>query len=149
MAQHTPLYHATAIAFCGYGFLLRGPAGAGKSDLALRLVQEGGVLIADDQTVLRAQGDLLFASCPEALKDTLEVRGIGLVHVPTTGFHPVHAIVRLISRDHLERIPEQTTETLEDVTLPAFALDPFMASALARFKLFTCILEDRSFVKTP
>jgi len=34
--------------------LLRGPSGAGKSDLALRLIEGGARLIADDQTVISA-----------------------------------------------------------------------------------------------
>ncbi|MEC9182929.1 MAG: aldolase, partial [Pseudomonadota bacterium] len=42
------IVHATAIAIDGKGVLLRGPSGSGKSDLALRLLEAGGVLIGDD-----------------------------------------------------------------------------------------------------
>ena len=45
--------HATCVALVGAGtvrgVLLRGPSGAGKSDLALRLVEQGWRLVADDQ----------------------------------------------------------------------------------------------------
>lgn len=47
MSSHLQL-HGTAVAIEGQGVLLRGPAGAGKSDLAWRLIEAGAVLIADD-----------------------------------------------------------------------------------------------------
>ncbi len=48
--------HATAVALDGVGVLLRGPPGSGKSDLALRLIDQGARLIADDQTALSRHG---------------------------------------------------------------------------------------------
>ena len=41
--------HATAVLLDGKGVVLRGPSGSGKSDLALRLIDEGAILIADDR----------------------------------------------------------------------------------------------------
>jgi HPr kinase/phosphorylase len=43
------LVHATAIAIEGSAKLLRGPLGAGKSDLAPRLIYGGARLVADDR----------------------------------------------------------------------------------------------------
>ncbi|HEX3418624.1 MAG TPA: serine/threonine protein kinase, partial [Stellaceae bacterium] len=51
------LVHATAIAIDGRAVLLRGPSGAGKSDLALRLIDGGARLVADDQVELRRAGE--------------------------------------------------------------------------------------------
>ena len=52
--------HATSVALKHRGtwqaVLLRGPSGAGKSDLALRLIDAGGRLVADDQTHLAVRG---------------------------------------------------------------------------------------------
>ncbi|MBT7294587.1 MAG: serine/threonine protein kinase, partial [Rhodospirillaceae bacterium] len=45
------LNHATCIALAGKGVLLRGFSGAGKSDLALRLIDGGAKLVADDQVL--------------------------------------------------------------------------------------------------
>ena len=59
--------HATCIAVDGLGVLLRGPSGSGKSDLALRLIDGGAMLIADDQVVLEAIGGVLFARPPDIL----------------------------------------------------------------------------------
>ena len=44
---------ATCVALQGVGILLRGPSGAGKSDLALRLIDAGASLVADDLCELR------------------------------------------------------------------------------------------------
>src|ERR1700709_2175376 len=56
--------HGTCIALDGEGVLLRGPSGSGKSDLALRLIDGGALLVADDQTELRRRGDAVIASAP-------------------------------------------------------------------------------------
>ena len=46
------LLHATAVAIDGHAVLLRGAFGSGKSDLALRLIDAGARLVADDQCEL-------------------------------------------------------------------------------------------------
>jgi len=62
--------------------LLRGPSGSGKSDLALRLIDDGARLIADDQTHLAKKGHALIATPPPAIAGMIEVRGIGVVKLP-------------------------------------------------------------------
>ena len=42
------LVHATCVVVEGVGLLLRGPSGSGKSDLALRLIELGWRLVADE-----------------------------------------------------------------------------------------------------
>ena len=51
------LIHATTVARHGAAVLLRGACGAGKSDLALRLIDRGWSLVSDDQSELSTQGD--------------------------------------------------------------------------------------------
>ncbi|RME65602.1 MAG: aldolase, partial [Alphaproteobacteria bacterium] len=46
--------HGTCVAIDGAGVLILGPSGAGKSDFALRLIDEGAVLVADDYTDVAA-----------------------------------------------------------------------------------------------
>ena len=53
------LLHATAVAIDGRAVLLRGASGSGKSDLALRLIDAGARLVADDQSELYRRGDVL------------------------------------------------------------------------------------------
>ena len=58
------LVHATCVALDGAGVLLRGPSGSGKSDLALRLIDGGARLVADDQVALSAEAGRLVARAP-------------------------------------------------------------------------------------
>src|SRR5205823_6262581 len=73
--------HATAIAIDGYGVLLRGQSGAGKSDLALRLIDAGASLVTDDQSVLSRRGDAIIVRAPGRISGLMEVRGIGIMRI--------------------------------------------------------------------
>jgi serine kinase of HPr protein (carbohydrate metabolism regulator) len=42
------MVHGTAISIGGHGVLIMGESGSGKSDLALRLIDRGAILISDD-----------------------------------------------------------------------------------------------------
>ena len=70
--------HATCLARDDEGLLLLGSAGAGKSDLALRLLDHGFLLVADDRVDIEAGR----ARAPAALAGLLEVRGLGIFRLP-------------------------------------------------------------------
>ena len=63
------------------GVLLIGPSGSGKSDLALRLIALGAVLVADDRVELFVQHGTLMARAPQALAGLVEIRGGGSVEM--------------------------------------------------------------------
>ncbi len=64
------------------GVLLTGPSGVGKSELALELITRGHRLVADDAPQFsRIAPDIINGTCPDALKDFLEVRGLGIINV--------------------------------------------------------------------
>ena len=64
------------------GVLLTGPSGIGKSELALELITRGHRLVADDAPQFsRIAPDIISGTCPKALQDFLEVRGIGIINV--------------------------------------------------------------------
>ena len=66
----------------GIGVLLSGDSGIGKSELALELINRGHRLIADDAPEFsRTAPDTVRGSCPEALRDFLEVRGLGILNI--------------------------------------------------------------------
>ena len=131
--------HATALAIGAAGVLLRGPSGSGKSDLALRLVDGGALLIADDQVMLRRDGDRLIAgyppAAPAALRGRLEVRGLGLMPVAAAGAVPLCLVVDLEPGRAIERLPPPASAYYLGVALPLLRLDPFAASAAAQVRL--------------
>jgi len=127
--------HATAVALDGVGVLLRGPSGSGKSDLALRLIDGGARLIADDQTVIVRRGDRLFAAAPAAIAGRLEVRGLGIVALEPVVDVALGAVFDLVAPSAIERLPEPTTVALLDVALPRFQIAPAAPSAAAKVRL--------------
>jgi serine kinase of HPr protein (carbohydrate metabolism regulator) len=108
------------------GVLIQGPSGAGKSDLALRCLDQGFRLVADDRVSLWAAEGRLWGRAPDTLAGLIEVRGVGVLRVEAVGFCQVALLVRLGTP---ERMPESTTETFLGVAVPLLAADPFEASA--------------------
>ncbi len=127
--------HATAVALAGRAVLLRGAPGSGKSDLALRLLEDGAELVADDQTCLDRRGAELWATAPAPLKDLMEVRGIGVVSVPARAEAPVALIVDLVTGGEVERCPEPDRERLLGIEVPKLRLHAPEASAPAKLRL--------------
>jgi len=135
------LVHATAIALDGRGVLLRGAPGTGKSDLALRLIDRGAVLVADDQVTLSRAGAHVTMAAPAALAGKLEVRGLGIVALPAVAA-TLDLIVDLVAEEDVERLPEAAHDTVLDCTVPRLALTPFAASAAAKLRLAVASLAD-------
>ena len=118
--------------------LLRGPSGAGKSDLALRLLETGWRLVADDQTELSRDGKRLVATAPARIAGMIEARGLGIVKVAHDQLVRRASVVLLVDLAHperIERLPEPASETLLGVDLPVVSLAPFEASAPAKLRL--------------
>ena len=62
--------------------LIEGPSGSGKSDLALRAIEIGFRLVADDRTLVWASGGALYGRAPAPLGGLIEVRGVGVLAGP-------------------------------------------------------------------
>lgn len=132
--------HATCVALSDVeggwqGVLLRGPSGAGKSDLALRLIDGGARLVADDQTVLERDGDRLMARAPAALAGRIEIRGLGIVALPHLASVPVCLVCDLVKPDEVPRYPDPATVPLAGLDIALLRLSPFEASATAKLRL--------------
>ena len=122
-----PTLHATAVRKHGAGILLVGPPGSGKSDLALRLIDRGALLIADDRVIATATDEGLLLSAPSAIAGLLEVRGVGILPAPAAQQAFARLLVDL-SRPG-ERLPEAETRVVGGVALPLLWLNAFEASA--------------------
>ncbi|MBP2316217.1 HPr kinase/phosphorylase [Azospirillum soli] len=126
--------HGTCVLVSGIGVLLRGASGSGKSDVALRLIDGGAQLIADDGVELRMVQGRLMATAPAALAGLLEVRGVGILAVPTAPEAEVRLVVDLVPRGEVERLPDPETATLLEKAVPRLALHPFDASTTAKLR---------------
>ena len=132
--------HGTSLALGRDGILLRGPSGSGKSDLALRLIDSGATLVADDQTELRRRNGRLEMRAPATLEGLIEVRGVGIVRLPSVQDVPLRLVVDLVRPDAVERLPEPRFVALDGVSVPLLELAPFETSAAAKLRVALAML---------
>ena len=136
--------HGTCVSVGGEGVLILGPPGAGKSGLALRLIDEPGhgisglllhsELVADDQVIVTRDQDRLMASAPAALRGKLEIRGLGIVTLATPAFVALALVVKLQDHSAIERLPDPRTFDILGMALPLIEIDAKMASSPARIR---------------
>ncbi len=117
------LMHASCAARDGLGVLLTGAPGSGKSDLLLRLLDRGFVLVADDQVEIGTDG---MARPPESLAGLLEVRGLGLMRFPFMAAARPVLVAELVGAA-APRLPQPRQHAT--LRLPAITIDPRPASA--------------------
>ncbi|MEN3971300.1 HPr kinase/phosphatase C-terminal domain-containing protein [Sphingomicrobium sp. XHP0235] len=120
--------HATTVAKNGRATLLVGRSGAGKSDLALRLIDRGWTLVSDDRTLIEASDGHLSATPPEAFAGRIEVRGLGIV---TMDYLPRATVALHVDLDAApERMPMDARRfTLLGVSVPSITVDARAPSA--------------------
>ena len=129
--------HASCVAIGSRGVLLLGPSGAGKSDVALRLIDQGAKLVADDRTILFAVKGTLHAKAPTSIKGLLEIRGVGIVKLPVCAKVRICLVVQL-GREGA-RLPKARSyrppATLKPTALPPqITLDARFASTPAKIR---------------
>lgn len=135
-ARAGPLWlHASCVELNQTGVVLRGPSGSGKSDLALRLIDAGARLIADDQLAVERVGERLLGRPAAALAGLLEVRGFGIVRLPHGEVCELGLVVDLDPQARPARLPEPFTVSLLGLALPCLRLDPQAPSACAKVRL--------------
>ncbi|MEE4380038.1 MAG: HPr(Ser) kinase/phosphatase [Candidatus Competibacteraceae bacterium] len=104
------LMHGELLEVFGLGVLITGASGTGKSELALELISRGHRLIADDTPqLMRVAPNVLEGTCPPALRDFLEVRGLGILNIrrmfgdsAIKRNKRVRLIVRLVRAEEME-----------------------------------------------
>ena len=144
MKQARELVHGTCVALGRRGVLLRGGAGSGKSDLALRFMAlpgEGALcpgFVADDQVYVSANPDgTLTASAPPTIAGKIEVRGLGIMPVPFLPEAELVLVCDLVGGKDVPRMPPESEKAtvLAGVPLPTLRLAPFEASAPLKLKM--------------
>ncbi len=144
-----PPIHANALVFNQKGLLIFGESGTGKSDLSLRLIDEGGILISDDYTILSLRQtnepletpslwtDIpkIWASCPDTLAGLLEIRGLGIIKTPYIQTHPLDCVI-MLQADY-PRMPDVDFFDYKNVRLRKFFVNPFELSVLNKIKHIT------------
>jgi HPr kinase/phosphorylase len=112
------------------GILLLGKSGSGKSDLALRLIACGANLVSDDRTDLFVEHGELVARAPASLKGLIEVRGLGIVALPSAAKARVALVVSLDGpKARLPQAEHYGSQFDLSAPLPLLRLAPFEASA--------------------
>lgn len=127
MTNQEETIHASTVSIGGRGVMLLGPSGSGKSDLALRLIDRGALLVSDDYTHIARSGSQLMASAPSTIAGRLEVRSLGIIPVDHIDDVAVALAVRL--QHDSERMPERQVEHFLGVPVRLLFLDPRPASA--------------------
>jgi len=134
--------HGTLVEVGGLGVLLLGRSGIGKSECAVELVVRGHRLVADDVVLIgRDEAGRPQGQSPELIRHYVELRGIGIVHVPSL-FGPdavaEQATVELVVRleawgdSHVELTGlEQRSYKIDDFELPCVQLPVAPGRAVA------------------
>jgi serine kinase of HPr protein (carbohydrate metabolism regulator) len=116
------------------GVLIEGPSGAGKSDLALRALDYGFRLVADDRVLLWVSGGALFGRAPGSLHGLIEVRGLGIRPAAALAFSRVDLVVECVAADKVERLPDAAFAQRAGISVPLMRLWPFEPAAPAKLR---------------
>jgi serine kinase of HPr protein (carbohydrate metabolism regulator) len=128
------MVYGTAVQLGQAGLLLRGPSGSGKSDLALRLIETGARLVADDQVELTGEDGEIWLQAPPSLAGMIEARGVGILRLPRASRTVLHLVCDLVPRAHVERLPERGRCEFFGIVVPQVALCAFDASTPAKLR---------------
>lgn len=135
--------HGTCVSLGTTGVLIRGASGAGKSDLALRLIDRGARLVSDDYCEVQSEEGAIFLAPPASIAGRIEVRGLGILRLAHLPRARLGLIVDLAPASAIERLPEKTSENLAGTSVRWISVDPTHPSSAAKVRLAVCDLEGR------
>lgn len=130
----TETVQAACVAVNGRAVLIESRTDEARTDLTLRMIDRGAVLVADDCTVCVRQSGALLASAPAAARGRIEVRGLGIVDMSYAERVPVDLLVVLL--DSPPRFPEdQRTRRIAGIDVPVLPLAVLDPSAPIKVEL--------------
>jgi serine kinase of HPr protein (carbohydrate metabolism regulator) len=133
--QGKPAAHGTLVEWQGHGILLIGGSETGKSDLALRLLGLGAMLIADDYVILEEIAGKLRGTVPKTNAGKIEVRGVGIVQKKYKKETNITLVLELtFDSSNVTRMPEARFFYYRDVKIPLFIFYSFEVSACEKIQ---------------
>lgn len=123
-ATKPPNIHGTAILIGERGVLITGPSGAGKTTLALALLDHYRIrglfsrLVGDDQLFAAAHGSRLVCRAPASIAGLAEVHGIGPRPLAFEPAAVIDLVVRLVEPAEMARLQDEATETIDGCRMP-------------------------------
>jgi serine kinase of HPr protein (carbohydrate metabolism regulator) len=120
--------HATALLIGDRGILITGVSGAGKTTLALALIERFAMpgrlsrLVGDDQLFASAKGGRLVCRAPASIAGLVEVHGIGPRAVPCEPALVVDLVLRLVPAAGIERFQPDATDWIAGCAVPRIDL---------------------------
>ncbi len=121
------LIHGTAVSIQGYGVLILGPSGSGKSDIALRLMDRGAILISDDSVFLDPDPAAPTLHAPTTIIGKIEVRGVGICDVPNQPQAPLSLCI-LLDGEPIRYPDPWPMHEMGGIDIPALTLRAFEVS---------------------
>lgn len=127
--------HGTLLNIYGKGVLLKGDSGVGKSEIAMELIKQGHIFVADDAIDVTNFAGKLLGHANAIANEFIEVRGLGILNIPRmfglekiSDSSQIDVVVELVKVDNLdkenfERLGNnQRYISIEKVKLPYYKL---------------------------
>ncbi len=131
MALSSSNFHGTAVSIGAHGVLIIGKPGSGKSDLALRLIDRGAMLISDDCVLFDSDDAQIILRTAQNIAGMIEMRGIGIVEIPHISSAPLKLVVDL-NADVPRYLDKLRSQCIAGVEIPHIALAAFECSAVIK-----------------
>ena len=136
------MIHGTAISIGGHAVLIMGESGSGKSDLALRLIDRGAILISDDVVFVETRDNAPILTVAPNIAGKIEVRGVGISNVDFIASAPLRLVIEFV--DAPDRLPEDIAHTIiGDYVVPVSKLNPFEQSSAIKVEYALRAVLDR------
>ena len=130
--DNSKIIHASSVDINGKGVVILGKSGAGKSNLAIKLISMGAKLISDDQTHFKFKENKIIISKPETTPNFIEARGIGLIKVPFVVSSKLFCFVKITNLE-LNRLPNAKNKHCYGKKIKLMEFNPFYNNESALF----------------
>ncbi len=104
--------HASLVNVFGFGVLIKGKSGVGKSEVTLDLINRGHFFIGDDAIVTIPFAGELLGKANSVTRDFIEIRGIGIMNIKQ--MYGIHKLMKHTTIDFVIELMEFGTKTPEE-----------------------------------